>query len=207
MDPLDTVDEPIDPVDLVEKYHAWACKSARDFWNRTDRTVDLDELMSAARLGLWEAATRYEHQRGIPFCGYAKWWLRKEFKDCLRVSRPKGYRRTIEMGRPAPLVFSIGEFFSRIDARRLNPDVTYEPYCKPEELGAPTPKSLSSIWKQIRPLLTKAEYSYLVAHYRRGLKYEAIAERFGKHKQWIHKIVHRALEKIRNDSLLMEGLK
>lgn len=57
--------------------------------------VDLDELVSAGREGLWEAARRYDPDSSVPFKGFAGYRVRGAMIDHLR--------RTAAVPRRAPL--------------------------------------------------------------------------------------------------------
>ncbi|MDQ4213188.1 sigma-70 family RNA polymerase sigma factor [Microbacterium sp. ASV81] len=59
---------------------------------RTAEHVDLDELMSAARLGLARAAMAYDPSRGIPFGAYARTQITWAMLDEMRAADPAGER-------------------------------------------------------------------------------------------------------------------
>lgn len=62
-----------------------AARAAR----RTARRLREDEadLMQEARLGLRQAAERWDHKRGIPYCGYAALWIRSSIRAWVMRTR------------------------------------------------------------------------------------------------------------------------
>jgi RNA polymerase sigma factor for flagellar operon FliA len=63
-----------------------ALKMARKMARRLPRTVARDDIESAALLGLTEAATRYDAERGEPFMAFAAKRVRGAILDHLRKS-------------------------------------------------------------------------------------------------------------------------
>jgi RNA polymerase sigma factor for flagellar operon FliA len=59
---------------------------------RTAQHVDLDDLMSAAHLGLAKAALEYDPDRGIPFGAYARSQINWAMLDEMRAADPAGER-------------------------------------------------------------------------------------------------------------------
>ena len=59
---------------------------------RTAQHVDLDDLMSAAHLGLARAALSYEPERGIPFGAFARHQINWAMLDEMRGADPAGER-------------------------------------------------------------------------------------------------------------------
>lgn len=55
-----------------------------------------DDLESAAMLGLWEAAMKYDPGRGVREETYLLHRVNGAILDALRAARPKGFRRDIE---------------------------------------------------------------------------------------------------------------
>ena len=46
--------------------------------------VDPEDLMQEGRIGLIEAAKRFDPSRGIQFASYASWWVRREIDRAIR---------------------------------------------------------------------------------------------------------------------------
>lgn len=46
--------------------------------------VDPEDLMQEGRIGLIEAAKRFDPNRGIRFASYASWWIRREIERAIR---------------------------------------------------------------------------------------------------------------------------
>lgn len=180
---MDPVEEPTDPAELAAKWHPWACREALRF-SRGCRSIDQAELIGAARLALWRAALRYRPEQGIPFCGFAKKFLQRDLLECLRRSRPKGFRILSQERRDAeapaimPLSDAVGK---RLPDRRA---------------AATEPVDLSAVWESSRPLLSDREYEVLLSRYRDARSYQSIAEALGLRRQRVHQIVCRALMKL-----------
>ncbi|WP_295011346.1 sigma-70 family RNA polymerase sigma factor [uncultured Microbacterium sp.] len=66
---------------------------------RTAEHVDLDDLISAARLGLARAAMAYEPERGIPFGAYARSQITWAMLDEMRAADPAGERGRVKIER------------------------------------------------------------------------------------------------------------
>lgn len=66
---------------------------------RTARHVDLDDLMSAAMLGLARAAQSYEPERGIPFGAFARNQINWAMLDEMRAADPAGERGRVKIQR------------------------------------------------------------------------------------------------------------
>jgi hypothetical protein len=81
------------PAALAEAHFRWALDVARGFARRRPRLSD--DIESAALLGLWRAALAFDPSRGPGFKAAAYRRVVGAVIDCLRMSRPLGYR-----GRP-----------------------------------------------------------------------------------------------------------
>jgi RNA polymerase primary sigma factor len=56
---------------------------------RRSSGLDRDELIQEGVVGLLRALERYEPQRGVPFWGYAAWWVRQAMQQVVsELSRP-----------------------------------------------------------------------------------------------------------------------
>jgi RNA polymerase sigma factor (sigma-70 family) len=56
---------------------------------RRSSGLDRDELVQEGVVGLLRALERYEPQRGVPFWGYATWWVRQAMQQVVsELSRP-----------------------------------------------------------------------------------------------------------------------
>jgi RNA polymerase sigma factor (sigma-70 family) len=56
---------------------------------RRPSAIDRDELMQEGVVGLLRALERYEPERGVPFWGYAMWWVRQAMQQVVsELSRP-----------------------------------------------------------------------------------------------------------------------
>jgi RNA polymerase sigma factor FliA len=59
---------------------------ARQILRTLGGAVELDELLSYGREGLWDAARRFDDSRGVPFRGYANFRVRGAMIDGVRAS-------------------------------------------------------------------------------------------------------------------------
>lgn len=74
---------------LVLNYMPLANKIANDKNKNTPKNITLDELKSAAYLGLIQAANRYNKEIKCSFVTYAKYRIIGEIKDHLRKNKTK----------------------------------------------------------------------------------------------------------------------
>jgi hypothetical protein len=47
------------------------------------RGLPLGDLIEASNMGLLRAVERFDHRKGIPFSGYAVWWMRRDIESAL----------------------------------------------------------------------------------------------------------------------------
>ena len=112
---------------------------ARQMWVALGKTVELDDLVSSAREGLFDAARRFDAARGVPFRAYANFRVKGAVMDGIRqmaaVPR-RAHERIVAM--QAAMEVSEGEvqgLFARPTSRQPLSDEEAEE-CLDEHLGA-----------------------------------------------------------------------
>ena len=179
------------PTELAEKYYWWACREATRF-HRHHRRLELAELFGVAGEALCRAARNYRHDLGVPFCGYAREVLSKWFCRYAIISRRRGLttkaggRKGANYRTDMPAVVGMEAAIGRPCREQSRP---IDP----------------AIWERIRPLLGARDYEILLARFRDGEEYQAIAARYGVVRQRVHQITHRALEVLRQFPELADG--
>ena len=48
------------------------------------RGLPLADLIEASNLGLLRAVERFDYRNGVPFSGYAAWWMRRDIESALQ---------------------------------------------------------------------------------------------------------------------------
>lgn len=91
VDSLDPLPRPLSPERLARENMPLATFLALEK-ARSAEHVDLDDLMSAARLGLARAAMTYEPERGIPFGAFARTQITWAMLSEMRRADPAGER-------------------------------------------------------------------------------------------------------------------
>jgi RNA polymerase sigma factor (sigma-70 family) len=72
---------------LVNAYQPMIASVARAY--RRSTAIDREELTQEGVVGLLRALERYEPERGVPFWGYAAWWVRQAMQQVVsELSRP-----------------------------------------------------------------------------------------------------------------------
>ena len=72
---------------LVEAFMPLIASTARVY--RDSRSVERTELLQEGVVGLLRALERYEPERGVPFWGYATFWVRQAMQQLIaEVTRP-----------------------------------------------------------------------------------------------------------------------
>jgi RNA polymerase primary sigma factor len=73
--------------ELVKRFAPLIARVARAY--RRSAAVDREELTQEGVVGLLRALERYEPERGVPFWGYAVWWVRQAMQQVVsELSRP-----------------------------------------------------------------------------------------------------------------------
>lgn len=73
--------------DLIEQYLPFAAKLAHNKKKILPSHIDFEDLLSAAYLGLVEAAARFEEEKKVSFMTFAYWRISGEINDYLRSLR------------------------------------------------------------------------------------------------------------------------
>ena len=49
----------------------------------TGMGLELEDLISEGNIGAWEAAKRYDHEKGAKFSSYSSWWIKQKMRKAL----------------------------------------------------------------------------------------------------------------------------
>src|SRR5918998_6633093 len=72
---------------LVEAFTPLIAATASTY--RSSPTIDQLELVQEGVVGLLRALARYDPERGVPFWGYASWWVRQAMQQLVaELTRP-----------------------------------------------------------------------------------------------------------------------
>lgn len=72
---------------LIEAFWPQIASTARPY--QALAALDRDELMQEGVVGLLTALRHYEPERGVPFWGYARWWVRQSMQSlAAQLTRP-----------------------------------------------------------------------------------------------------------------------
>ncbi len=52
----------------------------------SNRSIEIDELVSAGNVGLIKAARRFDPQRGVKLASYAAWWIKQTMRRAITES-------------------------------------------------------------------------------------------------------------------------
>ncbi|HEY3175279.1 MAG TPA: sigma-70 family RNA polymerase sigma factor [Candidatus Polarisedimenticolia bacterium] len=73
-------DEGKNPEELILSNLFFVVKIAGEYRNRG---VPFEDLLNEGNIGLMQAASRYDHSKGVRFRTYAVWWIRKSLRTAL----------------------------------------------------------------------------------------------------------------------------
>ena len=197
---------PCEPDELVRANIRFAAHVARDY---VGRGLPFDDLVNAARLGLVEASRRFDPARGIPFLGYAAWWVRKEILQALasgtrvvRIPRAR-YREMVREGGPERVLPVLSLDAVRRDDDDDGPTVEPEPCTDrftPEDALLRRDMA-SAVLAEVDGLEPRAR---TVLQRRFGLRgapretLETIGASMGVSREWVRRIEARALDRLRS---------
>lgn len=153
--------------DLIVNYLPLAKKLARSKSRATPRSVQYEDLESAAYLGLVDAASKFDGQRNVSFSAYAKLRINGEMQDYLR-QLAWGPRKSIKS------VFTIEEdMFSRED------------------------KYSSEFFEKATKNLNKLAKSLILMYYVQELSLKEIGEKIGVSESRISQLLKEARNTMR----------
>lgn len=178
----------MDRSDLVRQWDGLACSLAYKEWLKYRNSgIELDDLKSCGRLGLWEAALRWDSNRAS-FQTYAWPWVKMEIRDFVRDQLTRGMKMIVVEKAKCQLQ-PVARFSEGPQGRRPIEDTI-------EERGSEE-HDRSGLWDELRPLLTEYEYVVVIARYRDEEDYGDIAERLGVSRRAVIERVHHAMRKLR----------
>ncbi len=145
--------------------------------------VPFEEILQAARIGLWEAARRFDASRGVPFPAYAPAKVRWAITDMLRAEGGVPRRA---WKRIAALDYSAARVPTNV-AWENDGFVNIDPQPTAEDKLADIDVSIAVAALPFR------ERELVRGHYLHGSRFDHIAEGLGITKSWGSRLHTRAL--------------
>lgn len=211
--------------ELVEKYTSLIRSIAGHLRNRLSLSIEFDELVSYGRLGLLEAAERFDHKVGVTFKTFAYYRIRGAMYDGLRkmevITRRKNPRIKFEEAanqlltsessrgsseaRRPTLKEEIQEFRSMISSLVpiyfLASDAMDQLSQPGKDRTAEEQAVFSQEKKQLRAALnrlSKNERALIDYYYYHDMTLEEAAAKLGLSKSWASRMHSKALFKLKD---------
>jgi RNA polymerase sigma factor (sigma-70 family) len=168
--------------------------SAKAFW-RTHRRADLDDLMSAAYVGLVEAASKFDETRNTDFAAYARRYIYCRMRDEVRGQlKARGLSRG-RTGRSRVSHYVRRTFFvpMELDSGALLADVEGITGDHDDVVGSILSREQAEFYER---LLTRRE-RIIVDGVKRGRGHGDIARRLGCSVSCIDQVKRRMIDRIR----------
>ena len=175
----------------LEEYLPMVAGIARGIHDKLPQFVDLDEMIAAGRLGLVDAAAKYDPTMNVPFRAYAKHRIRGAILDALRtndwMTRDARVRHKT-LGEDAPA--NVGP-------------VAIEPYAElivDQRPGAQEALELASARELVAKAMATLPERYrrvLILYYTHELTQLEISRELGVNESRVGQIRHRALGMLR----------
>ena len=209
---------PIDSAEVLSRFHeelGLVTIVARSLHRRLGSAVEFDDLMSAGREGLLEAARRFDPECGTPFRAFARFRVRGAMIDCARRHSPfsrKIHRQLVaqkaalnfrESSVTAPVPVSEGSTISILaniataTALGLELDASGEPSSEtvsPEQALAR--RELVALVKDTVDELGADEAQIIRRHYFQEEYLEDIAADLGMSKAWATRLHAKAIARL-----------
>lgn len=215
---------PVQTQELVEKYLPYAEALAKSVRHQLPYHVELDELLSLARLGLVDAAQRFDPTRGVSFKTYAYYRIRGTIYDGIRSMGPLSrgdvlkykFQKSMEMylqqeldgrsGREAArepsglgqikqlLVVMTSIYMLSLDSGTPSGDIASPDDRTPEE-QVEQGEALGLLRKHLKRL-SEQEQQVLQLYYYENRTLDEIGQQLDLSKSWICRIHLRALQKL-----------
>lgn len=188
-------------VALVERWGAMAWQQARKWYFR-NRRGELDDYRSAAQVGLWDAAVRFDPTKGVGYSTYAGWYLIKYLRPHAHHEAAGGFHVPCHHGfvHVAATPFGgLGEegdgtdFAGSVPARETDPR---------EE-----PPDAAAVWAAVERVLAGRPRELLVLRlrYREGWTLKAVADHLSRSRELVRQIEARAVGRLRDKGRLFAG--
>lgn len=189
-------------VALVEQWSAFAWAQARK-WHLRNGRGELEDYRSAAQVGLWDAAVRFDPTKGVQFGTFAGWYLLKHLRPHAHRDAAGGFHVPDSHGfvRLDPLAFGAAGGEDDRDYAGTIPDHrAADPREEPPDAG--------DVWAAVARVLAgrPREIAVLEAIYRDGLTLRQAGERIGGvSRERVRQIEVRALGRLRDKGSRFAG--
>jgi RNA polymerase sigma factor (sigma-70 family) len=196
-------DTPVEgEAELVVRHEGLAIRIARQY---RGSGVDHEDLVAAGRVGLLKAARRFDPARQVSFGTYAAFWVRREIRnEVLALGHPVRIPREsyAEASRYIGIELeTVEESHSSIDEPRGEPcDAWASALTGETERLDVLHAALADLDERIRMILM----DYYGLGGRRREPVSSIALRFGITEEWVRRLRHRGLSRLRTHAALKE---
>lgn len=181
---------------LVRQWDALAWKQAGK-WHRTgDGRGSLDDFHAAAVLGLWEAALKFEPERGYVFPTYASWYVLKYLKEAAHQEAAGGLHVPMAHGVQRLPIMAFGEISAEFGADGAVPfDQTVPDRARGEDELPPEPVG---VWRAVSDLLPRRRLWLVVWYrYRCGMTLDQVGAELGVSKERVRQLEVKAVARLR----------
>jgi len=215
---------PVESQELVEKYLPYAEALARSVRHHLPYHVELDELLSLARLGLVDAAQRFDPARGVSFKTYAYYRIRGTIFDGIRSMGPLSrgdvlkykFQKSMELylqqelegrsgGGGAARPAGLGQIKELLVVMTSIYMLSLDSNAQPGEIASPDGRSPEEQLEQGEALgllrrhlqrLSEQEQRVIQLYYYENRTLDEIGQELDLSKSWICRIHMRALKKL-----------
>lgn len=174
---------------LVEEWEHYGRNLAFKAWQRGGAVGSLDELRMAAREALWEAALRFEPERGLSFGTYVTFWVRRNIQDLIRAA--SGAKKS-----QAQSPQYRGMVTLSLDADYAGNGSCLAPTIPAREEAEEAPDFPADFWERVNKWLDPRSQEVIRLRFREGLTLQECGERIGITRERIRQLEARALRKI-----------
>ncbi len=165
--------------------------------------VDPEDLMQEGRIGLIEAAKRFDPNRGIQFQSYASWWVRREIENAVQtygnvMRLPHHCEETytnVSISINTQVYKEEQEALTYADL--LTTGESIEDVIIRQEEHAELHNGLKKAIRQL-PAIDRKVICALYGFEEDSVDEKALAERLHRSSLWVHRVHVRALKKLRS---------
>ena len=157
------------------------------------RYIELEDLVSHGQIGLWEAARRYERDRGVPFRVFAKFRIRGAILDGIRQWSTAPRHTTLEHLAALVTASAMGLLCEPVtDAR--NPDSAVA--CSPSPEHCASHAQLLQLVERSLASFPTEEAWLIRRHYLDGEPLDRVADELLLSRSWTSRLHTRALHRL-----------